>query len=142
MELMKSGNERRSKRRFAIARDMRYKMAEENGVVEAAGSGETIDIGSGGVAFLTKDPLRPGALVELSISWPVLLQDACPLRLVVFGRIVRCTGRKAVCTIDKYEFRTQARTFRALVNTRGDGMLQRWADALQRENFRTSTAGV
>ena len=114
----------------------------EDGVVVAAGSGQTINMGSGGVAFVTEQPLTPGGFVELSISWPVLLDETCPMRFIVFGRVLRCTGRKAVCTIDKYEFRTQSRTFQASPTTRGDGMLQRWADGMRKESLKTNVAGA
>src|SRR5450759_344884 len=145
MDLMKRENERRSKFRFAVQRDVRYKIAED-GVVVAAGSGQTIDMGSGGVAFVTEQPLTPGGFVELSISWPVLLDETCLMRFIVFGRVLRCTGREAVCTavctIDKYEFRTQARTFQASPTTRADGMLERWADGMRKESLKASAAGA
>src|ERR1017187_7941049 len=126
--------ERRSKSRFAIARDVRYKMAEY-GVVVATGSGQTINIGSGGVSFIAEQPLTTGAFVELSISWPVLLEETCPMRFVVFGRILRCSGPKTVCTVEKYEFRTQARSFQPPASTRADAMLQRWANGARKENI-------
>jgi hypothetical protein len=138
---MRRENERRSKFRFAIERDVRYKIVED-GVVVAAGSGQTINMGSGGIAFVTEQPLTPGGFVELSISWPVLLGETCLMRFIVFGRVLRRTGGKAVCTIDKYEFRTQARTFQASATTRGDGMLQRWADGMRKESFKTNVAGA
>ena len=141
MELTKSENERRSKFRFAIQRDVRYKLAE-HGVVVEAGSGQTIDMGSGGIAFVTERPLIRDGLVELSISWPALLDDTCPIRLIVLGRVLRSAGRTAVCTIDKYEFRTQARTFQAPATMRGDGMLQRWADGIRKESLKANMAGA
>ena len=97
-------------------------------------------MGSGGIAFITGQPLAPGTFVELSISWPALLEETCPMRFVVFGRILRCAGRKAVCTIEKYEFRTQARTFQPLATTRADRMLERWADGIRKENLKTNVA--
>src|SRR5512140_3348023 len=99
----------------------------EHGVVFATGSGTTLNMGSGGVAFTADQQLAPGAFVELSVSWPALLAGDCPMRLIVLGRIVRCTGFKAVCTVDKHEFRTQSRTIQT-VAVRSDGMLQRWSD--------------
>jgi hypothetical protein len=134
-------HEKRTKSRFAIERDVRYKMAD-HGVVLAAGSGHTLNMGSGGVAFIAEQPLTLGAFVELSISWPVLLDETCPMRLVVFGRILRCTGRKTVCTIEKHEYRTQARSFQPLAPARADAMLQRWTDEVRRENVKTSSAGA
>lgn len=123
--------ERRAKRRFPIVCDVRYKMMEDQ-VVAAVGSGQTVDIGSGGVAFLAEGPLTPARSVELSISWPVLLDERCAMRLMVFGRVLRCTGEKAVCTIDKYEFRTEARTSPEAAATRTDVMLERWLDGIRR----------
>ena len=139
MDVMKRENERRSKFRFAMERDVRYKVAGD-GVVVAAGSGQTIDVCSGGVAFVTEQPLTAGGFVELSISWPVLLDEACPMRFIVFGRVLRCNGRKTVCSIDKYEFRTSGRTFQASVTTRGDGMLHRWVEGVRKESLKVSAA--
>ena len=139
MQSMTTEQNRRSKHRFAIERNLRYKTAD-HGVPVAAGSGHTIDVSSGGVAFLAEEPLTTGAFVELSISWPALLQETCPMRIVVFGRILRCTGRRAVCSIEKYEFRTQARTFQPPAPARADAMLQRWADGVRKENFRAAGA--
>jgi hypothetical protein len=136
-----SEHERRGKRRFAIERDLRYKTAD-HGVPVAAGSGQTMNMGSGGVAFVAEQPLTPGRFVELSIGWPILLGGTCPIRFVVFGRILRCNGRKAVCTIEKYEFRTQARTFQPPALTRADAMLLRWVDEVHREDLRTHVAGA
>ena len=128
--------DRRIKQRFAIHRELKYKVLEDGAVVEA-GVGYSLDIGSGGVAFSVDRPMRPDTFIELSISWPVLLDDACPMRFIVFGRVLRNTGCLAVCSVDKYEFRTQARTFQAVAPVvRTDSMLQRWADGLRRESAR------
>jgi hypothetical protein len=105
----KREGERRVKARFRIRRELRYKLLEDN----TSGIGETIDMASGGVAIQIDHPLRAGTIIELAISWPVLLQDACPMRLIVFGRVVRNWGLKSACRVDRYEFRTQARTLHA-----------------------------
>ena len=139
MELVKRETDRRVKQRFAINREMRYKMTDDGAVV-ASGSGETLNIGSGGVAFSTESSFLPGAFVELSISWPVLLDDICPMRLIVFGRILRSGGRKTVCSVDKYEFRTQSRTLQTMPAVRTDGMLQRWADGIRKGSLKTNVA--
>ena len=120
--------ERRSKTRFPIHRDLRYKLLEDDVVIES-GMGETIDMASGGMAFQIERPLKVGAFIELSISWPVLLDDSCPMRLIVFGRIVRAWGKRSACRVDKYEFRTQARALQPIMAVRGDSMLQRFAGA-------------
>ena len=124
--------ERRKKVRFYLNRELRYKVLEEETIVDS-GLGATLDIGSGGVAFLAEQRLPIGAFIELSISWPVLLENSCPMRLIVFGRIVRSSGCKTACTIDKYEFRTQARAPRPISLPRTDSMLQRWAGNIRKE---------
>ena len=88
MDFTKRENNRRNKYRFEIERDVRYKMAEQ-GVVAVSGTGRTLNIGSGGVAFSAEQALGPGGFIELSISWPVLLDETCPMRLIVFGQIGR-----------------------------------------------------
>src|ERR1043166_6727842 len=123
--------DRREKSRFPISREVRYKVLDEGAII-ASGSGETHDMCSAGVSFTLDGELRPGSFVELSISWPVLLDDRCPMRLIVFGRVVWNHSHRAACTIDKYEFRTQARTYQMPV--RNDSMLQRWADAWIKES--------
>jgi hypothetical protein len=110
MALTKKANDRRAKFRFDLQREIRYKLVED-GALKASGTGNTLNMCSGGIAFSTGQALQPRAFAELSISWPVLLSDTCPMRLIVFGRILRSADGKAVCSIDKYEFRTQARTF-------------------------------
>jgi hypothetical protein len=54
------------------------------------------------------------------------------MRLVVLGRILRTNGRKAVCSVDKHEFRTQARNLQVMPAARTDAMLQRWADTARK----------
>ena len=94
----KREGERRVKARFRIRRELRYKLLEDNTIVES-GIGETIDMASGGVAIQIDHPLRAGTIIELAISWPVLLQDACPMAVgggekgyQNGGEVVPCQG--------------------------------------------------
>ena len=141
MALTKKANDRRKKFRFDLQREIRYKLVED-GVLRASGTGNTLNMCSGGIAFSTEQALQPRAFAELSISWPVLLGETCPMRLIVFGRILRSADGKTVCSIDKYEFRTQARTFQPASAVRSDSMLQRWAYAMRKESLKTSLAGA
>jgi hypothetical protein len=104
--------ERRNKRRFPMQREVRFKLFEADRLI-MAGTGQTINISSGGVAFETTNkagiPAAPGTLIELSISWPVLLDETCLMRLVTFGHVARTRQQVTVCTVERYEFRTQAR---------------------------------
>ena len=130
-------NERRTKTRFPIHRELRYKLLENDVVVES-GMGETADMASGGMAFQIEHPLRVGAFVELSISWPVLLDNSCAMRLIIFGRIVRSSGRLSACRVDKYEFRTQARILQPVLAVRNDSMLQRFAVSVRKESMKAA----
>src|SRR5579859_73114 len=47
------------------------------------------DIGSGGVFLQTEANLRVGQSIQVLIDWPVLLNRQCPLRLVIFGKVLR-----------------------------------------------------
>jgi hypothetical protein len=135
----KKKEDRRKKKRFVLRRELRYKLLAD-GVVTRVGAGQTQNIGSGGVSFACDGELPPGGFIELSISWPVLLENQCPMRLIAFGRVLRAQDGRAACTIDKYEFRTQSRTFQMPVRT--DSMLQRWADYCVRENMKVRIAGA
>jgi len=130
--------ERRNKTRFLMNRELRYKVLENDTIVES-GKGITLDLGSGGAAFLIEQQLHAGSFIELSISWPVLLGDSCPMRLIVFGRVLRSSGHKSACTVDKYEFRTQARVLQ-VAPVRTDSMLQRWAGAIRKEGVKAISA--
>jgi len=100
--------ERRGKRRFHIEQDVRYKMLYGQRIAET-GTGKTVNISSGGVWFTTENMLTTGMPVELSMAWPVLLNDACPMKLMIYGCIVRSNERGAAVAIERYEFRTQGR---------------------------------
>ena len=125
--------DRRARRRFAIGREIRYRVMENERAV-ATGTGNTIDISSRGVSFATGRRLATGAFAELSISWPAALDNDLPLRLIVYGRIMRSDEDKTVSSIERYEFRTQPRT--STVAARGDTMLRRWADEIARVEAR------
>jgi hypothetical protein len=135
MALLKGGRkmnfdksmDRRNKLRFPFNRELRYKLLENDTII-AAGEGETIDMSSGGVAFRTNKALTAGSLIELSISWPALLYDSCPMRLVVFGRVARRADLVAVCTVEKWEFRTGSRQTNAVIPIGTDSRLMRWLE--------------
>jgi PilZ domain len=103
--------DRRSKRRYPIGLAVQYKIMK-NYLVTGTGTGTSIDLSSGGIAFSTKTPLKVGNYLELSISWPVLLNQSCPLKLVASGRVVRSDEHCTAISLDRYEFRTTgANTF-------------------------------
>jgi hypothetical protein len=136
----KEAGDRREKSRFPLRKELRYKLLQDTKVLET-GTGETVNMSSCGVLFSIQKALEPGAFVELSISWPVLLDGTCAMRLVAFGRVLRSQGGVTACTIDKYEFRTQARAAVTPISVnRGDAMLLRWASGVRKETMRASMA--
>jgi hypothetical protein len=103
-------NERRTKKRFHIEQEVRYKMLYGQRIAET-GAGRTLNISSNGVFFTTENVLTAGMPVELSMNWPVLLHDSCPMKLMIYGCVIRTSDRGAAVAIERYEFRTQGRAF-------------------------------
>lgn len=108
--LMPTDRERRTKRRFLIDQEVRYKMLYGQRIAET-GTGRTLNVSSGGVWFSTEVMLTSGMPVELSMNWPVLLNDSCPMKLMIYGCVVRSNEKGAAVAIERYEFRTQGRAF-------------------------------
>ena len=102
----KNDRERRTKRRFEIDQEVRYKMLYGQRIAET-GVGRTRNVSSGGVWFSTENMLTSGMPVELSMNWPVLLNDSCPMKLMIYGCVVRSNEKGAAVAIERYEFRTQ-----------------------------------
>jgi hypothetical protein len=98
--------ERRAKRRFQIEQEIRYKMLYGQRIAET-GIGKTMNISSSGVWLSTENMLTSGMPVELSMNWPVLLNDSCPMKLMIYGCVVRSNEKGAAVAIERYEFRTQ-----------------------------------
>ena len=102
--------ERRSKRRFVIEQEVRYKMLYGQRIAET-GVGKTLNISSSGVWFTTENMLTSGMPVEISMTWPVLLNETCPMKLMIYGCVVRSNEKGAAVAIERYEFRTQGKAF-------------------------------
>jgi len=101
-----AGNERRSKKRFHIEQEVKYKMLYGQRIAET-GTGKSLNVSSGGLWFTTETMLTAGMPVELSLAWPVLLNDSCPMKLMIYGCVIRSNERGAAVAIERYEFRTQ-----------------------------------
>jgi hypothetical protein len=97
--------DRRVDRRYDAELELRFRYTNEEGALRV-GSGVTAELSRGAILFLTDDPPPPGADVEAHIAWPFLLQDTCPLELVVRGSISGVTNRGTVLRLRSYEFRT------------------------------------
>ena len=101
-----SSAERRGTSRYPIREHVKYSLLNRRSITE--GTGETVNIGSGGVLFSTQHRLMEGQTVALSINWPARLDGTCLLKLVATGRVVRSGDNWAAVRIDKYDFHTRA----------------------------------
>jgi PilZ domain len=124
---LKNALDRRTKLRFALNRELRYKLLDHEKIV-ATGEGETVDMSSGGIAFRTDADLTAGNYIELSISWPALLGDSCPMRLVVYGKVVRRSDGMVASTVEKWEFRTGSGKISLVAPVQTDQRLIRWIE--------------
>ena len=98
--------DRRSRRRYPIDLQLAYKVMRRHQVCRT-GSGRTVNISGSGICFEPDATLDPGSPVELSIAWPVLLDDTCSLQLIVTGKVVRCGRTGTALRTQGYEFRTK-----------------------------------
>jgi c-di-GMP-binding flagellar brake protein YcgR len=106
--------DRRNRRRYKIDLRVQYKVFRQYQATQT-GTGKTINLSGGGIAFEIDEVLTPGASIELAIAWPVLLNKNCPLKLVVKGRVVRSDAALTAVRMERYEFRTQSiRTLHAM----------------------------
>jgi hypothetical protein len=97
--------DRRVNRRYDVELPLRFHYTNEEGALRV-GCGVTAELSRGGILLLTDDPPPAGTDVEAHIAWPFLLQDTCPLELVVRGSISRVSHRGTVMRLRTYEFRT------------------------------------
>jgi hypothetical protein len=103
--------ERRSKRRFPIDQEVKYTMLSGQRIAET-GTGRTLNFSSRGVWFSTENKLPSGMAVELSLGWPVLFNDSCPITLQLYGSVVRSDQRGAAVAVERYEFERERRSRR------------------------------
>jgi hypothetical protein len=97
--------DRRQDRRYELQLDVKWKLIRRRRVLDT-GTGQTIDMSSGGILFDAGRHLPEGLNVELSITWPVLLHNVAPMQLMAAGRIVRSSGWRVAIQTVQHEFRT------------------------------------
>jgi hypothetical protein len=85
--------------------DLRYSRQGCHGPKET-GLARTIDLSSSGLSFTSDKPLAVGEALEVSLDWPVLLNGATRLQLVLSGVVVRSNGTVVGLQIHKHDFRT------------------------------------
>ena len=97
--------DRRTSNRFAIEREIRYRVVNKKGQQEG-GLGKTVNMSSTGILFSTERPIVPGRTLEIAVSWPAQLNNSCALKFCARGRVVRADNGMAAIHIQHYEFRT------------------------------------
>jgi hypothetical protein len=95
--------DRRDRRRFPIVAELRYRQLRVGG---QAGAGKTINISSSGLLFAGDHRCEAGQRLEISISWPVKLNNNCGLRLVSRAKVLRSDANGMAVIFDRHEFRT------------------------------------
>jgi len=101
-----ASTERRASIRFPLTLEVSFAASERRALVEI-GSGCTIDVSSSGLSFTADRSLLPGQKLEVSIDWPVLLDEGIRLQLIVSGVVVRTNGAVTALKIHRHEFRTR-----------------------------------
>jgi hypothetical protein len=97
--------ERRSARRYPLKLDLTYSISETRAMQTVAGA--TSDLSSRSILF-TAEALPPvGSMIEAQIAWPVQIGGEHPLRLVVFGPVLKRDTRGAVMLIKRYGFASE-----------------------------------
>ena len=96
--------DRRSERRYPY--EMELQFSYQLGGSNYFGSGVTGDLSRTAVRFVADNPPPNGAEVELRIAWPFLLQNVCPLELIVRGMAISTGERGTILAMNHYEFRT------------------------------------
>ena len=100
--------ERRLHQRYPITLDVEYEVPGGNGV-RLIGFGRAVNISSRGVLLEISDPLPNRCRIRLSINWPFFLGGSIPLKLVMYGNIVRVAGSTIVVRVTGHTFRTAGR---------------------------------
>lgn len=98
-----NGN-RRVDRRYSVEIPLRYSYSQKG--IAYLGAGTVADLSRSGVRFMTDAPPPAGVEVELRLAWPFLLQNVCPLELIIRGEVYHTGPRGTVVTLHHYEFRT------------------------------------
>jgi hypothetical protein len=96
--------ERRLHHRYPITLDVEYKLLT-TGIREQIGIGKTVNISSVGVLFVATDDLPVRRPVEVLIDWPFLKKGGRPLKVVMYGRVIRSDGKLVAVQVSRPEFR-------------------------------------
>ena len=97
--------DRRLNRRYPITLEVEYKLLDGSSV-QRQGFCRTVNISSRGVLLDLRGTLPILSTIELSINWPILLRGSIPLKLIMWGSIVRVEDNSIAVDVSEHEFRT------------------------------------
>jgi hypothetical protein len=90
--------ERRKYERFPITAQAEYILARNRSQATMQ------NIGRGGVLLKPDLILQVGESIEVLIDWPVPLDQRCPPRLLMFGKVLRSNEAGTAVGIARYEW--------------------------------------
>src|SRR5437588_11746370 len=97
---------RRANLQFDLQLELYYRTLNRRQAV--TWSGITLTMGSEELLFRPSDPLLEGDELEVTIHWPVLLNDTSRLNLVLRGSVTHCDASSCAVEIECHQFRTRA----------------------------------
>jgi hypothetical protein len=114
--------DRRSKLRYPLDLGVRFRPLAGS---LFCGAGRAVNVSSGGIWVVSRHvvsehELSVGALVEISIEWPSLLDGRVPLQLLAVGRVVRHRASNFAAAFERYQFRTMKTSNLPHARLRGD----------------------
>ena len=97
--------ERRSKPRYPFEQALVFRRrGRQSETVPSPGN--TLNMSSSGLLFEADSTVGLGEVLQIAVNWPAKLDNRCPLKIVVTGRVVRCSGDQTAVEILQYEWRT------------------------------------
>ena len=91
---------------FPLVLPLKYKVISLKAKA-ISGTGSTLLLSSTDIIFNADQPLGSGVQCEISIAWPVLLENVIGLQLVLQSVITTSVGQVVMARVSKYEFRTR-----------------------------------
>ena len=99
--------ERRSKARFPLQLDVRYR--PRGRTPGPPGFGRTLNISSAGLLIASKDCVPQGTRLQVTLEWPWLLDGVTPIQLTGECLVVRSNGSSFAALLLRHQFRTRRR---------------------------------
>ena len=103
--------ERRFKFRYTLDLSVRFRSSVAGSVI--CGDGLAVNVSSGGVLVACHHEISVGALMELSIEWPFLLDGRTPIQLIARCRVLRRGAYHFAAKFERHEFHTMKTSIQA-----------------------------